>query len=94
MGIIHGCLLCSDLGLTPAGSSRVVWIVQPIRGLKGEHDHPDGRTASRAGSTERERPKQAHDRTKRTDGGDGTGDPEDERGKCEGLGSQEKAAAP
>lgn len=71
----------------------MVWIAQPIRGLKGEHDHPDGRTASRAGSTERERPEQACDRTKRTDGGDGTGDPEDKRGKCEGLGSQEKAAA-
>ena len=87
MGIIHSCLLCSDLGLTPAGSSRVVRIVQPTRGLKWEHDHPDGWMASRADSTERERPEEARDETKRTDGGGGTGDPEDKRGKCEGLGS-------
>ena len=87
MGIIHGCLLCSDLGLTPAGSSHVVRIVQPARGLKWERNHPDGWMASRADSTERERPEEARDETKRTDGVDGTGDPEDKRGKCEGLGS-------
>lgn len=34
LGIICGCLLCSDLGLTPAGSRHLVWIVQPTQGLE------------------------------------------------------------
>lgn len=34
LGIIRGCLLCSDLGLTPAGSRRVVWLIQPTQGLE------------------------------------------------------------
>lgn len=95
VGIIHGCLLCSDLGLTPAGSSRVVWIVQlQPRGLKGgnaitrwTHGQPSRLHGERKA------------KSKPTIGQKGQMEgmargPEDGRGKCEGLGSQGKAAAP